>query len=177
MRLFVAISLPDSVKQRLGGIIKPIRGVRWQDASNMHLTLRFIGDLEQEPMSRLRELLAGISRPSFTMTIHGLGSFPKRGYPRVIWAGVERKQVLMDLQNDVEMACRETGLEPEQRSFIPHITLGRVNDASRDEVITYIKSLEDFEVNNIPVDAFTLNSSELRSGGAVHTPLQTYPLE
>ena len=177
MRLFVAISLPESVKQRLDGIIKPIRGVRWQDTSQMHLTLRFIGDVEDEAVNRLRELLGNISRPSFNMTIHGLGSFPGKGYPRVIWAGVEQIQALMDLQNDVEQACRETGLEPEQRSFIPHITLGRVNSASRDEVHTYIKSLVDFEVNNIPVDTFTLYSSELRIDGAVHMPVKTYPLE
>lgn len=177
MRLFVAIPLPEEVKHRLGDLQQQVEGIRWLSTQQSHLTLRFIGEVEREMAEAVRERLAAIQSPPFTINLDALGGFPKSGFPRVLWVGVEREPSLLKLQEKVERACIDAGLEPDRRNFRPHITLGKVKGASRKDVLSFIHQYKLFRVENIRVSEFVLYSSRLHPEGAIHKPLERYSLE
>lgn len=177
MRLFIAIDLPDSVIGTLIMERPSIEGIRWQDASQMHLTLRFIGDVPQQVAGEINSGLQELQYSSFTMDIKGFGRFPPKGYPRVFWAGIEKNRALEELQEATESVCREAGLEPERRPYIPHITLGKVKKADKNEIDTFINQHKDFIIPHITVDEFILYSSRLKPDGAVHTPEEIFSME
>lgn len=177
MRLFVAIALPEKVKKQLGNIERPIDGVSWQDTSQLHLTLRFIGSVNNEISEELQNRFAKIDQQSFEMNINGLGRFPERGNPRVLWAGVEEQPELMQLQAKLEEACVKSGLEAEKRDFKPHITLAKVKHSKANkEVKSLINEYNNFRTASIPVSEFVLYNSKLNQAGAVHTPVARYQL-
>jgi 2'-5' RNA ligase len=135
LRLFVAVNLPDDLRSLIGsfqaGLRKQVRGVKWVKEENLHLTVKFLTDVDSRLLPELRAALdkALIDRAPFTATLRGAGVFPPRGRPRVVWldlpAGGDRIAVL---QKDVEWALAPLGFAPEQRSFTPHLTVGRVKD-------------------------------------------------
>ena len=177
MRLFVAITLPEKVKKQLGNLEKPIEGVRWQDSTQMHLTLRFIGSVDNEISEEVQKRLAKISHQSFKMDINGLGQFPERGKPRVLWAGVKEQAELMKLQEKVEEACVNSGLETEDRDYKPHITIAKVkNNKANGAVKLFIDEYKNFSLGSIPVNEFTLFNSKLSKEGAIHIPIEKYKL-
>lgn len=176
MRLFIAIDLPGSAKSRLGELQDPGLDVRWSSDETMHLTLRFIGDVDDSKRSRLFHTLSNIDHPSFNLQISGTGYFPRGKTPKIIWAGVRKNDLLMQLQEKIERACRSAALEPEERTFRPHITLGRVSGAPRNEVLTFINRNKKLRVDDIPIREFILYESRLKPEGAVHTPLERYSL-
>lgn len=178
MRLFLAIDVPDHVKRSLQSIQHSGLGIRWTTPETIHLTLRFIGEVEPDIKDELLSSLKQVKGQGFEMTIDGLGYFPPRKFPKVVWAGVEENENLMELQNDIETACRNVDLvEPDKRPFKPHITIGRVNDASKKEVLSYINRHKKLRIEGIPVEEFILYESKLHPDGAVHTPLHRFSLE
>lgn len=177
MRLFVAITLPERVKKKLGNFERPIEGVHWQDSSQMHLTLRFIGSVNDDTSEELQSRLAKISYDSFEMNIHRLGQFPEKGNPHVLWAGVEKQPELMQLQEKVEVACVSSGLESKKREYKPHITLAKVkNRKASSKVKSLINEQNSPRLQSISVNEFTLFHSKLSKKGAIHTPVEKYKL-
>ena len=177
MRLFVAIPLPESVKKQLTTLEKPIEGVRWQDSSQMHLTLRFIGSVNNETSEKVKSLLSEISHNSFEMAVNGLGQFPENGNPRVLWAGIEQHPDLMLLQEKVEDACVKSGLDAENRDYKPHITLAKVKEKRANNAVkSFINDHSNFRIKSIPVNEFILYHSKLSKEGAIHTAIQNYEL-
>ncbi|MDA1133118.1 MAG: RNA 2',3'-cyclic phosphodiesterase, partial [Proteobacteria bacterium] len=125
IRLFVALGLPAGVRERLALVRAPLPGARWVPPENMHVTLRFIGEVEPPLATEIDTLLSRITAPSFDISLAGLGTFGSRGRVRALWAGVEQTVPLAHLQAKIETACRRAGLPPEGRKFHPHVTLAR----------------------------------------------------
>lgn len=176
MRLFIAIPLPEYVKSSLRELQQPIEGVRWTDTERYHLTLRFIGDVDQAMMGNIRSGLSEIQVPPFEIDIKGFGYFPEQKKPRVLWAGIEEEPSLMELQRETEEACRSAGLEAESRTFVPHVTLAKVRGGRKKDVMSFINQHKTFRMESIPVTEFVLCESRLYKEGAVHTALETYAL-
>jgi 2'-5' RNA ligase len=177
MRLFIAIPLPDNIKKKLLNLQEPIRGVKWQKANQMHLTLRFLGEVSDEWHTTLKSGLSAIKQQPFTLNINGAGVFPNLRRPKVIWVGVEKSKPLAKLHNAVEKQCIEAGFEAEKRTFTPHITIGRVKRTSTRQIKTFIKSspIKSFSLE-LKVDCFNLYRSELLAEGAKYTVIEGYRL-
>lgn len=129
-RLFVAIDLPDDVKAALTGLRFAVGGARWVAPEHLHLTVRFIGEVDDEMFAAIREglLVEGLS--SFACRLQGVGCFPPRGRPKVLWAGVQAEDGLFRLQGGIENSLRRLGVVPEERKFTPPYHLGKVQRRS-----------------------------------------------
>lgn len=177
IRTFIAVDLPETVRQFLETFGRELgrdvpRGVvRWVPPGNVHLTLRFLGDMPVERMSEVSLALddAAAQHTSFRLHLDKLGCFPNPRQPRVIWVGVaDNEDRLRALQKEVETAMGPLGWEPERRRFHPHLTLGRVKD-SRSVVEARLPWGQVLEPREIPVETIHLIESRLEPSGAVYT--------
>ena len=169
-RLFVSIDLPDSVKETLTKLDPNLRGIRWLRPEQMHLTLSFLGDVAEETEAKLRETLAAIKVAPFFLPVSGIGTFPARGWPKIIWIGVGSAHPhLFQLHKRVHDTALAAGLEPDLRPWHPHITLARCRDVSAESVRPFLKAHVDFEAGLIHVESFCLNSSLLAPNGSIYT--------
>ncbi len=182
IRAFLAIDLPDEVRARIrmevAGLRQRLDGWRWTRVEGIHLTLRFLGDVEPEALERARPTWAGaVGRvPSFACRVAGLGTFPPRGRARVLWAGVGEVRpdgALATLASEVDDATRRSGFPVEARPFLPHLTLARARREARpgrpygDPV---------FDAGIVRAREVTLFRSTLTPRGARYTPLDRFPL-
>jgi 2'-5' RNA ligase len=176
-RLFVAIDLPEQVKEAVAGIaggeLAGARRVPWEQ---LHLTLRFIGDVDEDMVQAIKMALSGIRRGSFFMTLKDVGHFPPGKHPRVLWVGMEESGQLLELQREVEQALTCAGISPEERVFSPHITIARLKETPLDEVTALEERKNLFSAGPFPVDEFYLYSSILSRAGAIHMREATYRL-
>ncbi|HEX7516090.1 MAG TPA: RNA 2',3'-cyclic phosphodiesterase [Chthoniobacterales bacterium] len=169
-RLFVSIELSQAVTKLLAGLDPKIRGVRWLAPEQMHLTLSFLGDVPGDVEEALKKNLNAIVWKAFFLPISGLGKFPGKGSPNVLWVGVGTGHPhLFQLHKRVQEAAIGAGLEPDLRSFHPHITLARCRDVSEESVRPFLKSHAAFDAGMIHVESFCLNSSELTQSGSIYT--------
>ena len=169
-RLFVAIDLPESTRRFLAGLDPEIRGVRWTDAEQMHLTLAFFGDVPDDIDLALREKLGEIQFGAFFLPITSVGTFPSKGPPKIIWIGVGQAHPhLFQIHKRVQEAALAAGLEPELRPWHPHITIARCREVSAQSLRKFLQSNEDLDAGMIRVDAFHLYSSKLTPAGPIHT--------
>lgn len=176
MRLFIAVPLPKEVKNVLIDLQEPIDGVRWQREQQMHLTLKFIGEANTQLTKSLQKRLSEIEYSTFTIRLKGLGYFPERSHPKVLWVGLRENLSLKELQQKVEEKCHEVGIAPESRPYKPHITLCRVQGASKRTINAFFNKHKKFEVEDIWVDQFVLYESKLHPDGARHRRVQTFSL-
>lgn len=177
LRLFVAIELPESIRERFALLCGGVPGARWLSPETMHLTLRFIGEVQEAALGDIDAALAGIHAPGFEIMLDGIGSFGNADRPRAIWAGVARNPALEHLHGKIESALVRTGLPPEGRKFTPHVTLGRVKSAKSARVGEFVAAHNPFQAGPFKVLGFTLFSSFLSHSGAIHTPEVVYRLE
>ena len=169
-RLFVAIDLPDSTRQFLAGLDPHIRGVRWSDAEQMHLTLAFFGDVPDDVYLAFRKKLGAIEVGAFFLPIIGVGAFPAKGWPKVLWIGVGRGHPhLFQLHKRVSDVAIAAGLEVDLRPWHPHITIARCRNVAPQSLRTFLKANDDLDAGMIHVDAFYLYSSKLTPAGPIHT--------
>jgi len=168
-RLFVAIDLPDSTRQSLADLDPHVRGVRWTDPAQMHLTLGFFDDVANVVELVLREKLSAIDFGAFFLPIIGVGTFSAKGAPKIIWVGVGKAHPhLFQIYKRVQEAALAAGLEPELRPWHPHITIARCRDVSAQTLRKFLQSNADFDAGMIRVDAFHLYSSNLTPAGPIH---------
>jgi 2'-5' RNA ligase len=168
-RLFVAIDLPEATRQLLASLDPHIRGVRWIDPGQMHLTLAFFGDVADDIELALREKLGAIEFSAFFLPIVGVGTFPAKGAPKIIWIGVGKAHPhLFQIYKRVHEAALAAGLEPELRPWHPHITIARCREVSAQSLRKFLQSNEDLDAGMIRVDAFHLYSSDLTPSGPIH---------
>lgn len=177
IRLFVAISLPEMLRERLTGLRGQIPGARWVKAENMHLTLRFLGDVDEAAAVELDTALARIEAPRLDVGLEGVGHFASRGQVRALWAGVTRDAALEHLQAKVETTVQRAGLPPERRRFHPHVTLARCNDTRVPRIGGFLAEHAGFRAPPFPVEAIDLYSSTLGRAGAYYTREASYPLQ
>ncbi len=191
IRAFIAIELPEELRQHLGDIEKQIqagageaarKAVRWVPASNLHLTLKFLGEVSTanvQALSRMLQTEAG-KHQRFDMTIAELGAFPNLRRPRVIWVGSQAPEALTVLQKAIEAETRRLGDPAEERPFSPHLTLGRISQNARpDEVSQVARALGEMkigEIGRVHIDRMHLFQSDLRPSGAVYTSLYQFEL-
>jgi len=169
-RLFVAIDLPQSTRQLLAALDPNIRGVRWTDLEQMHLTLGFFGDVLDEIDLRLREKLGAIEFGAFFLPIVGVGTFSAKGVPKIIWISVGKAHPhLFQVHKRVQEAALAVGLEPDLRPWHPHITIARCKDVSAQSLRKFLQSNSEFDAGMIHVEAFHLYSSRLTPAGPIHT--------
>jgi RNA 2',3'-cyclic 3'-phosphodiesterase len=178
-RLFIALDPPPGVREPLCALYEPVRGIAWTRPEQLHLTLRFLGDVEVALGDALAAALARVAVEEFVLPVSGLGSFPPRGPARVLWVGVGRGHTrLYQLRQQIDDALLGCGLALDVRHFQPHVTLGRVKDgAPAGGVAEFLRRHRAFEAPPFRATAFVLYASELRPAGAVHTPRRVYPLQ
>jgi len=133
-RLFVAVDLPETIKTALAQLAAGIPGARWTEPPQIHLTLRFIGDVDGAQFADIREALAEVNALAFALSLSGTDHFASQQTPRTFWAGVAPSLELERLHADVERALSSAGLKPERHKFIPHVTLARLKRAPLERV-------------------------------------------
>ena len=176
-RLFVAIDLPETVKSSLSQISGEMAGAKWVAGAEIHLTLRFIGEVDPETFSRIRKKLSAVSSPPFALSLTGVGHFPPHGHPRVLWVGLEPRPELVLLQQQVEAALQQTGIAAEERPFSPHITLARLKETPASAVARFETLHAGLALPPFEVPEFILYSSVLTPRGAIHRKEEIYPLK
>ncbi|MDX2156611.1 MAG: RNA 2',3'-cyclic phosphodiesterase [Hyphomicrobiaceae bacterium] len=174
-RLFVGLELPDQVRIRLSLVGGPLPGAKWIEAENMHLTLRFAGDIDNRVADELVGFLDEISIEPFEVSIREVGAFGGRE-PRVIYAGVEGGPRLDQLQRATERAARSAGLPPEPRAFKPHVTLARLKGTRPEEVAAFLGARGSLTIPPFPIERFVLFSSRPRVGGGPYVVENVFPL-
>jgi 2'-5' RNA ligase len=175
-RLFVGIELPGDVRAELAGLKGGLVGARWVEAENLHLTLRFIGEVAEDQAEELDAALASVASPGFEMALLGLDCFHSRRRVRAVWTGAVGGDALAKLRTRIESALVRAGCEPEHRKFTPHVTLARLKHAPLAGVRPYLESHAGFRLAPFAVESFQLFRSHLGHGGARYEVLADYPL-
>lgn len=175
MRLFVAIRPPRPVRERLLATMGGISGARWQSEDQLHLTLRFIGDIDRRQAEDVDAALGAIPYPPFEIKLAGVGFFESRGKPDSVWAGVAPAGPLGALHRKVDQALVRAGLEPERRAYLLHITLARLGRHAG-PIGGFLEQAGALASPLFPVDRFALFESDLTAERAVYSILADYPL-
>jgi 2'-5' RNA ligase len=175
IRLFVALSLPETVRRQTAMLQGGLPGARWSSDEQLHLTLRFIGEVDEGVARDIDDALSGIESPAFTLTLSGVGEFGGKN-PRMLWAGVRPSEPLRHLQRKVETALQRLGLEAEGRKFSPHVTLARLRGAPLSKVREFLSAHALFGSLEFPVESFALYSSQLTSDGSIYRIENEYAL-
>ena len=176
MRLFVAIPVPDPLRQRLLAISSGVRGARWVRPEGMHITLFFAGETDREQARDLDTELESISLPAFELSCRGLGYFERGSRISSVWAGIESNDALTYLHGRVETAAVKAGFERETRKYKPHITLARLKGGRADDIGPWIETHDHLSAPPFTVDKFTLYRSHLAREGAMYEPMVDYAL-
>ena len=188
LRAFVAVEIPAGIRQTICNTTADLRKgigplVRWVPMENMHLTLKFLGDVSPANIDMLSQMLRAEADlfHCFDLHVSGLGSFPSLKRPRVIYIGIQAPAALETLQRGIESASRRLGYESEERGFSPHLTIGRVKqNVTASEQQTIRRALEETTIDSLGtarVDSVHLYKSDLKPSGSVYTRLYSAPLK
>jgi 2'-5' RNA ligase len=175
MRLFVAFALPDAVAEPLTLMQSGVPGARWQMREQMHLTLRFIGEVDGRDAAEIDDALSAISAPTLTLQQKGVGEFGGNK-PRALWAAVAPNEPLMHLQRKIETAMQRIGLEAEPRKFTPHVTLARLRGTPPGAAMDYLVDHALYASLPFEMREFILYESHLGPNGSLYVPQRHYPL-
>lgn len=177
IRLFCGLALPAQLRDRLISLGGGLPGARWVPEDNLHLTLRFIGEVPEPSFDDIAVALSAVKAAPFDLTVAGMGHFERKRRPTMVWAGIEPSPRLLDLHVRIESALRRAGVEGEERQFQPHITLARFDaSASPERVAGFLQANSLFRAPPFRVEHFTLFSSMLgRSGPTYHAEVE-FPL-
>ena len=176
-RLFVAIDLPERIKDDITATYIALPGARWIDEPQLHLTLRFIGEVPGDKAEGIASALRRVSGPAFSLHVGAVGYFPPRRDPRILWAGLSKNEELSRLQARIERSIVSQGLESECRKFHAHITVARLDATPPGRVATWVTQHSLFRTEPFAVSSFHLYSSILKREGALHEKIASYPLE
>jgi 2'-5' RNA ligase len=183
IRCFIAVNLPDETRNALGSVITELKktgaDVKWVNAGNIHLTLKFLGNTDASLIPALADALSKKLSlyHAFYITIAGVGCFPSEKRPRVIWVGMKDSEVLANIQKDVDAVLTGFGFAPEVRSFSPHLTIGRVRSLKKiAELMTRIADFRMSDLGRVEVSAVHIMKSELKPAGAEYSSLVRIPL-
>src|SRR5476651_2286585 len=173
-RLFTGVEIPSDIGQALSMLRGGLPGARWITPENYHLTLRFIGDVDDVIAGEVALMLGRVRRGSFDLHLEGLTSFGGRK-PRAVVATVAPAQALLEVQAEHERLMQRIGLEPEGRKYTPHVTLARLRDSSSMDVADYLSAHGLFRTPAFPVSRFVLFSARESVGGGPYVVEASYP--
>ena len=176
IRLFTAIEIPEAVRTRFSFLQGGVPGARWSPVENLHLTLRFIGEVDERVAGDIDDMLNALEAPAFALTLKGAGEFGGRD-PHALWIGVAPNEALMRLAAKIESALQRMGLAAETRKYAPHVTLARLRDAPIAKVRAFLAAHAFFDSGPFPVRAFALFSSYPSSNGSLYRQERTYALD
>jgi 2'-5' RNA ligase len=178
IRSFIAVEIPKEIRDGIGNVINDFRQsgfpIRWVAIENMHLTLIFLGEVEENFLNKVKEqlILAVKNAKLFEANLTGLGAFPSQRSPRVIWVGMDKgKNEAIDLQAMVEKPLVTIGYKPEDRKFHPHLTIGRVKGAVKEPAKIFETK---YISRNFPVKSIVLFKSTLRPQGPIYEKIQEF---
>ncbi|MEI8274840.1 MAG: RNA 2',3'-cyclic phosphodiesterase [Hyphomicrobiales bacterium] len=174
-RLFTGIEIPAGIGEALDRLRGGLPGARWIDRENYHVTLRFIGDVDDVAAQEAAYVLGQVRRPPFGLCFDGVAAFGGRK-PRAVIANVAPQPALLELQAEQERLMRRIGLEPEPRKYTPHVTLARLRNSSSLDVADYLSARGYFRTAPFPVAEFVLFSSRASTGGGPYVAEARYPL-
>ena len=186
MRLFVALEIPAAVRDNLAALIAELRELsarvadkrpRWVRPENLHVTLKFIGEVSPAKLEGIQGALSAIrSEAPVEITFRGLGFFPNEQHPRVLWAGLDSSANLPTLAGNIDVALETRGVERERRAFTPHLTLSRIEPPGLHEKLrATIQKNGEREFGSFQTREFHLIESKLKPSGAEYTTLASYP--
>lgn len=176
-RLFIGIAFPEHVRLRLAGLCSGLLGAKWIPPENMHLTVRFIGEVGGAQAEDIDMALGHISAPAFELIISGIDCFESGGKVHTLWAGIDKQPLLLHLYGKVDSALVRAGCEPERRKFKPHVTLARFRGGGGSRIGSFIQAYNRLAIGPFPVDRFTLFRSHLSNVKAHYEELADYRLE
>jgi 2'-5' RNA ligase len=189
LRTFIALEIPPAIQSAIAHSTASLKNdlpkkiVRWVAPQNVHLTLKFLGDVSSTTLEHLAEALkreAALHR-TFSMSVGGLGAFPTPRRVRVIWVGLEAPPALETLRRGVETAAAQLGYAPEERSFSPHLTIGRVGQtvsaSDLQRIRTVLEATKVGALGTVRVEAVHIFKSDLQPGGSIYTHLYTLPMK
>ena len=173
-RLFTGLAIPDHIADTLSTLRGGLSGARWITADNYHITLRFIGDIDESMARDVFMLLGRVSRTAFPVTIEGISVFGG-DRPRALVAKIVPTPALMELQAEHERLIRRLGLPAETRKFTPHVTLARLRDTSPFELANFLGMISHIPRSTFEVDSFEVFSSRASVGGGPYVIEASYP--
>jgi 2'-5' RNA ligase len=173
IRLFAALELPPAVRDALLAVMGGVAGAHWQRDDQLHLTLRFIGEVDRHMAADISAALATVNVTPFTLTLDGIGSFDRRGRVDSLWVGVTPRAPVAALAKRIDAALARVGLPPETRAFVPHITVARLGRAAG--------GIAAFPAAPIPaltfeISGFALWESRMGADGSTYDILERYPI-
>ena len=174
-RLFVAIRPPAAVRKLLLSAMGGISGARWQTDDQLHLTLRFIGEVDRHVAGDIHAALGGVHHAPFELALNGIGCFDRRGFPDAVWAGVTPQEQVKALHRKVDAALLRVGVPPDERAFLPHITIARMRRGAG-PIGSLLEDAGGLTSPTFTVDSFVLFESDLTSEAAVYSIVERYPL-
>jgi 2'-5' RNA ligase len=173
---FVALDLPLGVREELSLIASGVPGANWVDEDQLHLTLRYLGELDGVVLRDLQSALARIEADRFAMQLRGVGFFPPRGEPNVLWIGVDRCPPLLELRQRVDSIATRIGIKPDRRRFSPHVTLARLRDAPASRLARFAMEQGMFASPVFEPQSFSLYASHRRTTGAEYQRMAVFLL-
>lgn len=183
VRSFIALPTADSVRDRISSLIAELQqintGVTWEAPEKLHITLKFLGNVESQLLEKLISTLNTIAQEhsAFDLTFEGVGAFPNFLAPRIIWIGTRQNESLLSLQGAVEQCCVDCGFTRENRAFHPHVTIGRVKGSRHIQRLTEkLKSIT-LEPTHARCTELLMMRSELKPSGSVYSVVATIPLK
>jgi len=183
IRCFIAIELPVRLKEEIAGIQSKLKktgaNVSWVKPGNIHLTMKFLGEIPEEKVLEVRELLKDIEVEKVEISAKNVGAFPHLRRPRVIWIGIDKGlESLKIFSRELEEKLSAAGFEKEKRGFKPHLTIGRVRRQKNiPELVKVVNGVESFEAEPFTAEEFILMKSDLQPAGAIYTPLAKYMMK
>jgi RNA 2',3'-cyclic 3'-phosphodiesterase len=178
-RLFVAIDFPEEVNRQLIAICNGIESAKWIKPGQIHLTLRFIGEVSDEQAGLIKPALAQISAPGFTLQLKGVGTFPpadSNRWPRVLWVGLAPCPELTTLQARIEVTLQALGIPKDKHNFNAHVTLARFRKPPGKDLDKWLTRHQGIELEELSITQFHLIESRLTPNGAQHRVEQAFPL-
>lgn len=176
LRLFVGIAIPHKIAGQLALMQGGIPGARWTDRHNFHLTLNFIGEVDEATAEIVDEILSSIHVPAFTLNLEGIGNFSQGNDPTVLWAGVSREEKLFRLQEKIMHALDVLHIRSDNRKYTPHVTLARFRRPDDEKVAVFGNTHANYQSEPFDVDSFILYRSHLTKNGPYYDPLIRYSL-
>lgn len=172
-RLFVAIRPPADIRAKLLTLMSGVMHARWQDDDQLHITLRFIGEVDRHQANDIADSLRHIGFTSFEIALSGVGCFESKGHPHTLWAGIQPRTQLTQLHQKIDRACLRTGLSPDDRSYLPHITLARLNRAAG-PLDAFLAQHAGLASPPFMVNDFMLFESHLGQAGSTYHMIERY---